>query len=51
MVDLGLPTDEQAVPGEDFVSISGSVAMGDGETFATVSVTILPVSLTEISNC
>ena len=43
-MDPGLPTDEQATQEMDFLSTSGSVAMGDGETSATVSVTILPVS-------
>ena len=41
----GLPADQLAVPGADFLPTTGSVAMGDGETSTSINITILHVSV------
>ena len=41
----GLPADQLAVPGVDFLPTTGSVAMGDGETSTSINITILHVSV------
>ena len=47
-VDTSVPVEDQAIPGIDFLPVTGSVIMTDNVTSATVSVTILHVSHTEI---
>lgn len=43
-MDTSLPADERAESLQDFIPTAGDVVMGDGETSATISVTILQVS-------
>lgn len=45
-VDTSVPVEDQAIPGIDFLPVTGSVIMADNVTSATVSVTILHVSHT-----